>query len=70
MYRPINEGAGGSGKEFSLSLGGNSPKEQFTGRQVICGQIFLLFREPFTLWDSTFDAKINSGLPGRVCLTG
>lgn len=29
-FRPINGGAGGSGKEFSDSLGGNVPKEQFT----------------------------------------
>lgn len=29
-FRPINMGAGGSGKEFSEALGGNSPREQFT----------------------------------------
>lgn len=29
-YRPINHGQGGSGKEFSQVLGGNSPSEQFT----------------------------------------
>lgn len=29
-FRPIGNGAGGSGKEFSESLGGNYPKEQFT----------------------------------------
>lgn len=29
-FRPISGGAGGSGKEFSESLGGNSPREQFT----------------------------------------
>ena len=29
-FRPIGSGAGGSGKEFSESLGGNSPREQFT----------------------------------------
>lgn len=29
-FRPINNGAGGAGKEFCQSLGGNSPKEQFT----------------------------------------
>lgn len=29
-FRPINHGAGGSGKEFSESLGGDRPREQFT----------------------------------------
>ncbi|OQR66419.1 exostosin 3-like [Tropilaelaps mercedesae] len=29
-FRPIGFGAGGSGKEFSEALGGNSPREQFT----------------------------------------
>lgn len=29
-FRPIGEGAGGSGFEFSRSLGGNLPREQFT----------------------------------------
>ncbi|KAE9542716.1 hypothetical protein AGLY_002627 [Aphis glycines] len=29
-FRPINNGAGGAGKEFCQSLGGNSPREQFT----------------------------------------
>lgn len=29
-FRPIGRGAGGAGKEFSESLGGNNPREQFT----------------------------------------
>ncbi|XP_056635228.1 exostosin-3 [Diorhabda sublineata] len=29
-FRPIGQGQGGSGKEFSEALGGNSPREQFT----------------------------------------
>ena len=29
-FRPIGGGSGGSGKEFSESLGGNFPREQFT----------------------------------------
>ncbi|KAJ8322301.1 hypothetical protein KUTeg_000772, partial [Tegillarca granosa] len=29
-FRPINKGVGGSGKEFSESLGGNVQREQFT----------------------------------------
>lgn len=29
-FRPIGQGQGGSGKEFSESLGGNFPREQFT----------------------------------------
>jgi len=31
LFRPIGHGAGGTGKEFSQSLGGNYPIEQFTG---------------------------------------
>ena len=30
-FRPIGQGAGGTGKEFSEALGGNMPREQFTG---------------------------------------
>jgi len=30
-FRPIGQGSGGSGKEFSEALGGNVPREQFTG---------------------------------------
>lgn len=29
-FRPIGRGAGGAGKEFCESLGGNYPREQFT----------------------------------------
>ena len=29
-FRPIGGGAGGAGKEFCDSLGGNYPREQFT----------------------------------------
>ena len=29
-FRPIGKGAGGAGKEFCESLGGNYPREQFT----------------------------------------
>lgn len=29
-FRPIGRGAGGAGREFCESLGGNSPREQFT----------------------------------------
>ncbi|XP_033726991.1 exostosin-like 3 [Pecten maximus] len=29
-FRPVNKGEGGAGKEFSESLGGNVPREQFT----------------------------------------
>ena len=32
-FRPINKGEGGSGKEFSEALGGNHPREQFTGKK-------------------------------------
>lgn len=30
-FRPINKGEGGAGKEFNEALGGNYPREQFTG---------------------------------------
>jgi hypothetical protein len=30
-FRPINQGMGGSGKEFSEAIGGNDQREQFTG---------------------------------------
>jgi hypothetical protein len=33
-YRPINNGEGGSGREFSQSLGGEYVREQFTGECV------------------------------------
>ena len=33
-FRPINKGEGGSGKEFSEALGGNHPREQFTGKKL------------------------------------
>lgn len=29
-FRPVGRGAGGAGKEFCESLGGNHPREQFT----------------------------------------
>lgn len=29
-FRPVGRGAGGAGKEFCESLGGNYPREQFT----------------------------------------
>ncbi|XP_012944743.1 exostosin-like 3 [Aplysia californica] len=29
-FRPINRGAGGDGKDFSIALGGNTAREQFT----------------------------------------
>lgn len=35
-FRPIGKGEGGSGKEFSEALGGNSPREQFTCRYYYC----------------------------------
>ena len=31
-FRPIGDGLGGAGKEFSESLGGNWPREQFTSK--------------------------------------
>jgi len=34
-FRPIGQGAGGSGKEFSEALGGNIQREQFTGSFIV-----------------------------------
>ena len=34
-FRPIGGGAGGSGLEFSEALGGNRPREQFTGELLV-----------------------------------
>ena len=33
-FRPIGQGVGGTGKEFSEALGGNTPREQFTGNYI------------------------------------
>lgn len=34
-FRPVNFGAGGSGREFSETLGGNFPREQFTSISIL-----------------------------------
>ena len=41
-FRPIGKGEGGAGKEFNEALGGNVPREQFTGKhwevgRPVCG---------------------------------
>ena len=63
-YRPINEGEGGSGKEFSQALGGNVPSEQFTvviltyeREQVLMESIWRLYSLPYlnkviVVWNS------------------
>jgi alpha-1,4-N-acetylglucosaminyltransferase EXTL3 len=63
-FRPIAAGAGGSGKEFSESLGGNLPKEQFTvvmltyeREQVLMNSLQRLFALPYlnkvvVVWNS------------------
>ncbi|CAG7824964.1 unnamed protein product [Allacma fusca] len=63
-FRPIAGGAGGSGKEFSESLGGNYPKEQFTvvmltyeREQVLMNSLQRLFAVPYlnkvvVVWNS------------------
>lgn len=63
-FRPISSGAGGSGKEFSESLGGNLPKEQFTvvmltfeREQVLMNSLQRLFALPYlnkviVVWNS------------------
>lgn len=52
-FRPIGRGSGGSGKEFSLSLGGNVPREQFT-------ILLLTYERESVLLDSLIRLK---GLP-------
>ena len=44
-FRPIGQGEGGSGKEFSEALGGNFPQEQFT-------VVILTFQREQVLMDS------------------
>lgn len=34
-FRPIGHGVGGAGKEFGEALGGNNPREQFTGMLLL-----------------------------------
>ena len=53
-FRPINGGEGGSGKEFSQALGGNTPKEQFTvvmltyeREQVLIESLIRLYNLPY-----------------------
>ena len=53
-FRPVAAGEGGSGKEFSESLGGNSPHEQFTvvmltyrREQVLLGALGHLYGLPY-----------------------
>ncbi|XP_071535730.1 exostosin-3 [Panulirus ornatus] len=63
-FRPISGGSGGSGKEFSESLGGNSPREQFTivmltyeREQVLLNSLARLYGLPYinkviVVWNS------------------
>lgn len=53
-FRPIGKGAGGAGKEFSESLGGNYPREQFTiviltyeREQVLINSLARLYGLPY-----------------------
>lgn len=53
-FRPIGKGAGGAGKEFSESLGGNYPREQFTiviltyeREQVLINSLARLYSLPY-----------------------
>ncbi|XP_043283705.1 exostosin-3 [Venturia canescens] len=63
-FRPIGKGAGGAGKEFSESLGGNHPREQFTivmltyeREQVLINSLARLYGLPYlnkvlVVWNS------------------
>ncbi|XP_063224162.1 exostosin-3 [Bacillus rossius redtenbacheri] len=63
-FRPIGRGAGGAGKEFCESLGGNSPREQFTivmltyeREQILINSLSRLYGLPYlnkviVVWNS------------------
>ncbi|XP_067014506.2 exostosin-3 isoform X3 [Anabrus simplex] len=63
-FRPIGRGAGGAGKEFCESLGGNNPREQFTivmltyeREQVLINSLGRLYGLPYlhkvvVVWNS------------------
>lgn len=63
-FRPIGRGAGGAGKEFSMALGGNIPREQFTvvlltyeREQVLMDSLSRLYGLPYlnkiiVVWNS------------------
>lgn len=63
-FRPIGRGAGGAGKEFCESLGGNNPREQFTivmltyeREQVLINSLSRLYGLPYlhkvlVVWNS------------------
>lgn len=63
-FRPIGKGAGGAGKEFSESLGGNHPREQFTivmltyeREQILVNSLARLYGLPYlnkviVVWNS------------------
>lgn len=63
-FRPIGKGAGGAGKEFGESLGGNHPREQFTivmltyeREQVLMDSLARLYGLPYlhrvvVVWNS------------------
>ncbi|KAJ4429032.1 hypothetical protein ANN_26028 [Periplaneta americana] len=63
-FRPIGRGSGGAGKEFSESLGGNNPREQFTivmltyeREQVLINSLSRLYGLPYlnkvvVVWNS------------------
>lgn len=63
-FRPVGKGAGGAGKEFSESLGGNHPREQFTivmltyeREQVLISSLARLYGLPYlnkvlVVWNS------------------
>jgi len=74
-FRPIGGGAGGSGKEFSESLGGNLPKEQFTvvmltyeRELVLMNSIQRLFALPYlnkviVVWNSPQPPSVDLKWP-------
>jgi len=63
-FRPIGRGAGGAGKEFSESLGGNNPREQFT-------IVMLTYEREQVIINIVISVILSSScLDGFNCLSG
>jgi hypothetical protein len=63
-FRPIGRGSGGAGKEFSESLGGNNPREQFT-------IVMLTYEREQVIINIVISMILSSScLDGSSCLSG
>lgn len=57
-FRPINDGMGGTGKEFSQALGGNHPNEGFTVVMPTYRRIEVLMESLSRLWNLPYLRKV------------